>query len=184
MCAHVKAKVAIRRLKMHKKTEKTEIQNSVVDDAEDSGSDCLSSIPRIMKLLRQYEDDSKEYKQYFSANNLDVTVSQVGVLRTLARDGCMAISKLAETTGMHITTAEGYSKRLSKKNLITVRKDSKDHRRRLLEITPQGLETIKDIPLGHKSMMIHNLRTKGTKEDIAAIEKGLKLLLENMTMKP
>ena len=168
---------------MHKKNESPETQDSMVNDGKYNGGDHLASIPRIMKLLRQYEDNSKEYKQYFSTNNLDVTVSQVGVLRTLARDGCITISKLAETTGMHITTAEGYSKRLSKKNLITVRKDPRDHRRRLLEITPKGLETIKDIPLGHKSMMIHNLRTKGSIEDIDAIEKGLKLLLENMVMK-
>lgn len=138
----------------------------------------MNKVPHILKLLRDYEDNKKDYQRMFAKNDWNVTVPQVGVLRTLARYDYMTVTEIAEAIGIHITTADGYTKRLSAKGMITVEVNPKDRRSRILRITQKGLDAISNVPLGYKSLLVYNLNKYAPQQDIDDIEKGLILLMK------
>jgi DNA-binding MarR family transcriptional regulator len=138
----------------------------------------MNKVPHILKLLRDYDDNKKIYQRALFEGNWKVTVTQVGVLRTLARHEYLTTTQLADAIGIHITTADGYSKRLKQKGLIEVRSNPEDRRSKLLSINKKGLKILDEVPLGFKSLLVSNLYTRATEEEVATIEKGLELLVK------
>lgn len=133
----------------------------------------------IMQLLRTYDDVQKDYQKMLRAGGWPVTGPQVGVLRIVARNESLSISQLAELMGIHVTTAEGYAKRLYEKRMISIEMDPLDKRRKLLRLTKAGETIVAEIPLGYKSLLVYNLM-KARDKDRKEIRKGLEKLIESM----
>jgi DNA-binding MarR family transcriptional regulator len=68
------------------------------------------------------------------------------VLRIVGVNPGISISELAEKMPLHVTTAEGYAKRLLKLGYITLEEDRKDRRRKIMRSTPQGMDVVKKVP--------------------------------------
>lgn len=136
----------------------------------------MEEIAKILQCLRMYEDVRKDYQKVLRAGNWPVTGPQVGVLRAVARMPDISVSGLAEVMGVHITTAEGYAKRLEEKGMLSLTEDPKDKRRKLLQVTAAGQDLITSVPLGYKSLLVQNLLT-APPEECRAILQGLEKLI-------
>jgi DNA-binding MarR family transcriptional regulator len=139
----------------------------------------MDDITYILQLLRNYDNVKKEYQKALSAGGWPITGPQVGALRIIAKRPGLSVSELADTMGIHITTAEGYAIRLSDKGMLRAEKDSADKRRKLLWVTKTGEQVTGDVPLGYKSLLVHNLMNASVDEK-KIIREGLKTLLEFM----
>jgi DNA-binding MarR family transcriptional regulator len=139
----------------------------------------MDDITRIMQLLREYDNTRKKYQKLLRDGGWQVTGPQVGVLRIVAFKPGISISELAEMMGVHVTTAEGYAKRLCKHGYVELNEDSSDRRRKIITITDNGTRIINEVPLGFKSLLVRNMMKAGKKEKQAVLD-GLELLAKYM----
>ncbi|RJX23852.1 MAG: MarR family transcriptional regulator [Dethiobacter sp.] len=139
----------------------------------------VDEIRRILQLLQEYDSARKEYQRLLRAGGWDVTGPQVGVLRIVNTHPGISISELAEKMSIHITTAEGYAQRLSRLGYVTIKEDPGDRRRKIIVNTEMGMSIIKEVPLGYKSLLVHNLAKAGI-EERKAIVTGLEYLIQHM----
>jgi DNA-binding MarR family transcriptional regulator len=139
----------------------------------------MDNIARILQLLREYDNTGKNYQKVLRGGGWHVTGPQVGVLRFVSLNPGISIGELADRFGIHITTAEGYAKRLARRDYIRINEDPDDRRRKILTITDGGTKIINEVPLGFKSLLVHNLRRAGHGETEAVLA-GLELLVKYM----
>lgn len=140
----------------------------------------MEQVSLIMQLLNNYDRARKRYQQRLREEGWPVTGPQVGVLRIVNENPGICISLLAQKMRLHVTTAEGYAKRLSRKGFLEIQTAAEDRRKKLLNVTERGAEIIRNVPLGFKSLLFNNLKTKASPEEKEAILKGLWLLLQYM----
>jgi DNA-binding MarR family transcriptional regulator len=139
----------------------------------------MEDITRIIQLLREYDNTRKKYQKLLRDGGWHVTGPQVGVLRIVALKPGISVSGLAEMMGVHVTTAEGYAKRLFKLGYVQLNEDSADRRRKIITITDSGARIINEVPLGFKSLLTHNMLKAGSK-DKQKVLAGLELLIKYM----
>jgi MarR family transcriptional regulator, lower aerobic nicotinate degradation pathway regulator len=139
----------------------------------------MDDVIKILLLLREYDDVKKQYQKSLKRSGWHVTGPQVAVLRILGRAPGQSVSELADTMGIHVTTAQGYATRLASQGLIITDKDPADKRRKLLWLTTAGEQIIRDVPLGYKSLLLHNLPGVSA-ADRQLVLTGLTKLLELM----
>lgn len=79
----------------------------------------------------------------------DLTPMQAAALTALDESGPTSQNRLGRLIGMEPGNVTGLVRRLRKKRLIELRHDSKNIRRYVLELTPEGRSLLKEIiPLG------------------------------------
>ncbi len=137
----------------------------------------MDDIVRIIQLLRGYDNSRKTYQKLLRDGGWQITGPQVGVLRIVAFKSGISISELAEMLGVHVTTSEGYAKRLARRGYVEINEDTADRRRKIVDITPEGERIIREVPVGFKSLLIRNLMKAGQK-DIDTVLAGLELLVK------
>ena len=98
-----------------------------------------------MAIVRAAELFKKESSAVFSKYGL--TFSQYNILRVLDRSetGQKNISDIRSTMLVSGSRITGLAKRLEKKGLLIKRSNTSDERTKILEITPKGSETLKNI---------------------------------------
>ncbi len=137
----------------------------------------MDDIARIIQLLREYDNSRKTYHKMLRDGGWQITGPQVGVLRIVAFKPGISISELAEMLGVHVTTSEGYAKRLARRGYVEINEDPADRRRRIIAITPKGERIISEVPVGFKSLLISNLM-KAEKKETDTVLAGLELLVK------
>jgi DNA-binding MarR family transcriptional regulator len=137
------------------------------------------SLLMILQLLREYDNARMEYHKLLRAGGWQITAPQVGVLRFVALHPGISISQLAESIGIHVTTAEGYAKRLARRGYIHLDTDAGDRRRKVVTVSEDGKRIIQKVPLGYKSLLVFNLLKSGEDEKETIIA-GLKLLIKHL----
>lgn len=136
----------------------------------------MDDVAEILQCLQMYEDMRKEYQKQVRAGGWPVTGPQVGVLRAVAKKRNVSVSELADFMGIHITTAEGYARRLAEKGMLVLTEDPADKRRKLLSVTKAGERIIESVPLGYKSLLVHNL-LEAPPEECRMIRESLEKLI-------
>ncbi len=142
----------------------------------------MDEIIQILHLLQEYDNARKEYEKLLRQGGWKVTGPQLGVLRIVEANPGISISELAEKMHLHVTTAEGYAKRLLKLGYITLEEDPKDRRRKIMRSTPQGMDVLKKVPPGFKYLLVQNLSQAGAEEK-EAILRGLSYLIHYLKEK-
>lgn len=99
----------------------------------------------MMAIVRAAELFKKESSAVFIRYGL--TFSQYNILRVLDRseNGPKNISDVRSIMLVSGSRITGLAKRLEKKGLLIRRSDATDERTKILEITPKGSQTLKDI---------------------------------------
>ena len=99
----------------------------------------LSAIVAWIRLERAMEKFNLDLKQQFGLTGL-----QLAVLRILAERPQLPLAALRKTLVMHPATLGQSIDELRLKGLCTVKRDAKDKRARLVAITPEGAELVRD----------------------------------------
>ncbi|MFZ7110599.1 MAG: MarR family winged helix-turn-helix transcriptional regulator [Desulfatiglandales bacterium] len=99
----------------------------------------------LMAIVRVGEYFKRESSAIF--RNYGLTFSQYNVLRALyasdnEQNSISTISKIMLVSGANMT---GIAKRLEKNGFVIRKRDPQDERITLLEITPKGMQTLKNI---------------------------------------
>lgn len=137
----------------------------------------MERIARILRLLGEYDEARKKYQKVLHKGGWRVTGPQVGVLRIVAQRQGISISELAANMSIHITTAEGYAKRLARLGYVRLERDPVDRRRQLVYLTELGAKILAEVPLGFKSLLVHNLKKAGIQEQETLL-KGLEIMIK------
>lgn len=106
----------------------------------------LTMDEKVMMAILKAAEAFKKASSYF-LKNYGLTFAQYNVLRVLDASGegqltMTAISNIMVVSGANLT---GIAKRLEKKGFLIRKSDPKDERITLLEITPKGRLTLKNI---------------------------------------
>ena len=99
----------------------------------------------LMAIVRVGEYFKRESSAIF--RNYGLTFSQYNVLRALyasenEQNSISTVSKIMLVSGANMT---GIAKRLEKNGFVIRKRDPQDERITLLEITPKGIQTLKNI---------------------------------------
>ena len=118
----------------------------------------------LMAIVRVGEYFKRESAAIF--RNYGLTFSQYNVLRALyasenEQNSISTVSKIMLVSGANMT---GIAKRLEKNGFVIRKRDPQDERITLLEITPKGIQTIKNIQ-EPKDEFIDKILTDFTDED-------------------
>ncbi|MDA0707918.1 MAG: MarR family transcriptional regulator [Proteobacteria bacterium] len=115
---------------------------SEYDDIEFSDKDKLARNAGYL-LRRAFKRARKKMLNRISDHNL--TPMQTSALHALVENGPTSQNKLGRYIGMEPGNVHGLAERLSKKNLITSRKDENDARHYVLELTEKGKLTASEV---------------------------------------
>ncbi|MBW2031685.1 MAG: MarR family transcriptional regulator [Deltaproteobacteria bacterium] len=99
----------------------------------------------MMGIVRASEQFKKRYSALF--RNYGLTFSQYSVLRALSssKDGENTITNIRKIMLVSGANMTGIAKRLAKKGFIIRKGDPSDERITLLQITPKGLQTLRNV---------------------------------------
>ncbi|NLZ38939.1 MAG: winged helix-turn-helix transcriptional regulator [Firmicutes bacterium] len=142
----------------------------------------MNEIAKILQLLREYDNERKNYHKTLRSGGWDVTGAQVNILRIVGSEPGICVSRLSEEVGIHITTAQGYVDRLVAKKLLSMQVDPADRRKKLLYLTAEGEKVSRSVPLAYKPLLLKNLQ-HATAEEKQIILAGLELVIRFMQRK-
>lgn len=106
----------------------------------------LKSAPDVLELLRVIWalDHALQSRSKAMATAFGVTGPQRFVLRVVEDAPGISSGELAEYLHLHPSTLTGVLQRLDQRKLLRRKKDPKDARRMLLELTPAGRQVLKN----------------------------------------
>lgn len=133
----------------------------------------------ISRLLDDFDIIKKDYTKRLLDEGYSITASQLEILKAIGVNPDISLSELATLTNLHITTIEGYVNRLSKKGLVTKRKDPEDLRRVIVKLSIMGEQILKATPLGYRTKLFEELKTLtlDEKKDIYQVLKQMVMLM-------
>lgn len=108
----------------------------MVHDPSDAGRYQLSD--QVGFNLRRA---NQRHVAIFTKHVQGLTPTQFAALARLYERGALSQNKLGRLTAMDSATIKGVVERLRAKGLVTSRSDLTDQRLRLVELTPEGVET-------------------------------------------
>ena len=110
----------------------------------------VQGLRRIVKALESY---SREVEASFG-----LTGPQLWAVKTLARSGPLAVSRLAEELAVHQTSASLLVSRLEQRRLVRRVRSSRDRRVVLLSLTRQGRQIAARAPEPAQGKLLHGLQ--------------------------
>jgi len=127
----------------------------------------LTLIKRIMALIKQsFERDLKK---------MDVTESQILVMRVLNHYGDMKVSDISRKLDLSNSTVSGIIDRLVEKKIVERRRSEKDRRIVMISLAEEYLQPVKRHLIAFAQKMRRVLSTT-TEEDLDFILEGLEKL--------
>ena len=146
--------------------------------AERYVSDLSKSEKLLMAMVRAAEIFKRTHSAIF--RNYGLSFPQYNILRVLdaSRNGINRISEVSRIMLVPGANMTGLTKRLEKNGFIIRKSDPKDERVTLLEITPKGKKTLKNIE--QEKDRSTEIMLKGfSEEDITDFLNKLKRLIKN-----
>jgi MarR family 2-MHQ and catechol resistance regulon transcriptional repressor len=146
--------------------------------AESYVSDLSKSEKVLMAMVRAAEIFKRTHSAIF--RNYGLSFPQYNILRVLdaSRKGINRISEVSRIMLVPGANMTGLTKRLEKNGFIIRKSDPRDERVTLLEITPKGKKTLKNIE--QEKDRSTEIMLKGfSQEDIADFLDKLKRLIKN-----
>ena len=141
-------------------------------------SDLSTEEKVLMAMVRAAEIFKRSHSAIF--RNYGLSFPQYNILRVLdaSRNGMNRISEVSRIMLVPGANMTGLTKRLEKNGFIIRKADPKDERVTILEITPKGRRTLKNIePAKERST---EMMLKGfSEEDIRGLLDNLKKLIKN-----
>lgn len=141
-------------------------------------SDLSKSEKVLMAMVRAAEIFKRTHSAIF--RNYGLSFPQYNILRVLdaSRNGINRISEVSRIMLVPGANMTGLTKRLEKNGFIIRKSDPRDERVTLLEITPKGRKTLKNIE--QEKDKATEIMLKGfSEEDITDFLKKLKRLIKN-----
>jgi DNA-binding MarR family transcriptional regulator len=127
----------------------------------------LTLIKRIMSLIKQsFESDLKK---------LDVTQSQILVMRVLNHYGDMKVSDISRKLDLSNSTVSGIIDRLVEKKIVERKRSEKDRRIVMISLAEEYQQPVKKPLIAFAQKMRRALST-ATEEDLDFILEGLEKL--------
>ena len=127
----------------------------------------LTLIKRIMSLIKQsFESDLKK---------LDVTQSQILVMRVLNHYGDMKVSDISRKLDLSNSTVSGIIDRLVEKKIVERKRSEKDRRIVMISLAEEYQQPVKKHLIAFAQKMRRALST-ATEEDLDFILEGLEKL--------
>ncbi|MGD9046239.1 MAG: MarR family transcriptional regulator [Desulfobacterales bacterium] len=131
-----------------------------------------------MAIIRAAEHFKRVHSSVF--RNFGLSFPQYNVLRVLdaskfGRNKISDVSRIMLVPGANIT---GLAKRLEKDGFIIKKSDPKDDRVTLLEITPKGKKTLKNIEKEKDQWLELMMKNLSKKDKVELLDK-VKLILKN-----
>ena len=146
--------------------------------AERYVSDLSTSEKLLMAMVRAAEIFKRTHSAIF--RNYGLSFPQYNILRVLdaSRNGINRISEVSRIMLVPGANMTGLTKRLEKNGFIIRKSDPKDERVTLLEITPKGKKTLKNIEQ-EKDRSTEIMLNGFSQEDIVDFLDKLKRLIKN-----
>jgi len=146
--------------------------------AERYVSDLSTSEKLLMAMVRAAEIFKRTHSAIF--RNYGLSFPQYNILRVLdaSRNGINRISEVSRIMLVPGANMTGLTKRLEKNGFIIRKSDPKDERVTLLEITPKGKKTLKNIEK-EKDRSTEIMLNGFSQEDIVDFLDKLKRLIKN-----
>jgi MarR family 2-MHQ and catechol resistance regulon transcriptional repressor len=147
-------------------------------NAERYVSDLSTSEKVLMAMVRAAEIFKRTHSAIF--RNYGLSFPQYNILRVLdaSHNGMNRISEVSRIMLVPGANMTGLTKRLEKNGFIIRKSDPRDERVTLLEITPKGRKTLKNIE--QEKDRSTEIMLKGfSEEDIAGLLDKLKKLIKN-----
>ena len=141
-------------------------------------SDLSTNEKVLMAMVRAAEIFKRTHSAIF--RNYGLSFPQYNILRVLdaSRNGMNRISEVSRIMLVPGANMTGLTKRLEKNGFIIRKSDPKDERVTLLEITPKGRKTLKNIEQERNRST--EIMLKGfSQEDITGLLDNLKKLIKN-----
>jgi DNA-binding MarR family transcriptional regulator len=141
-------------------------------------SDLSTDEKVLMAMVRAAEIFKRSHSTIF--RNYDLSFPQYNILRVLdaSRNGINRISEVSRIMLVPGANMTGLTKRLEKNGFIIRKSDPKDERVTLLEITPKGKRTLKNIEK-EKDRSTEIMLKGFSEEDIKDFLDKLKRLIRN-----
>ena len=141
-------------------------------------SDLSTDEKVLMAIIRAAEHFKRVHSSVF--RNFGLSFPQYNVLRVLdaskfGRNKISDVSRIMLVPGANIT---GLAKRLEKDGFIIKKSDPKDDRVTLLEITPKGKKTLKNIEKEKDQWLELMMKSLSKKDKVELLDK-VKLILKN-----
>jgi DNA-binding MarR family transcriptional regulator len=141
-------------------------------------SDLSTDEKVLMAIIRAAEHFKRVHSSVF--RNFGLSFPQYNVLRVLdaskfGRNKISDVSRIMLVPGANIT---GLAKRLEKDGFIIKKSDPKDDRVTLLEITPKGKKTLKNIEKEKDQWLELMMKNLSKKDKVELLDK-VKLILKN-----
>lgn len=146
--------------------------------AERYVSDLSTSEKVLMAMVRAAEIFKRSHSAIF--RNYGLSFPQYNILRVLdaSRNGINRISEVSRIMLVPGANMTGLTKRLEKNGFIIRKSDPRDERVTLLEITPKGRKTLKNIEQ-QKNRSTEIMLNGFSQEDITGLLDYLKKLIKN-----
>ncbi len=141
-------------------------------------SDLSTSEKVLMAMVRAAEIFKRSHSAIF--RNYGLSFPQYNILRVLdaSRNGTNRISEVSRIMLVPGANMTGLTKRLEKNGFIIRKSDPRDERVTLLEITPKGRKTLKNIEQ-QKNRSTEIMLNGFSQEDIMGLLDYLKKLIKN-----
>ncbi len=141
-------------------------------------SDLSTDEKVLMAIIRAAEHFKRVHSSVF--RNFGLSFPQYNVLRVLdaskfGQNKISDVSRIMLVPGANIT---GLAKRLEKDGFIIKKSDPKDDRVTLLEITPKGKKTLKNIEKEKDQWLELMMKSLSKKDKVELLDK-VKLILKN-----
>ena len=144
-------------------------------------SDLSTNEKVLMAMVRAAEIFKRTHSAIF--RNYGLSFPQYNILRVLdaSRNGMNRISEVSRIMLVPGANMTGLTKRLEKNGFVIRKSDPKDERVTILEITPKGRSTLKNIE-AEKDRSTQTILTGFSQDDITDLLDKLKKLIENNTL--
>jgi MarR family 2-MHQ and catechol resistance regulon transcriptional repressor len=141
-------------------------------------SDLSKSEKVLMAMVRAAEIFKRTHSAIF--RNYGLSFPQYNILRVLdaSLNGMNRISEVSRIMLVPGANMTGLTKRLEKNGFLVRKSDPKDERVTILEITPKGKRTLKNIEK-EKDRSTETILTGFSQEDITELLDKLKKLIKN-----
>jgi DNA-binding MarR family transcriptional regulator len=143
-------------------------------------SDLSTDEKVLMAMVRAAEIFKRTHSAIF--RNYGLSFPQYNILRVLdaSRNGMNRISEVSRIMLVPGANMTGLTKRLERNGFVIRKSDPSDERVTLLEITPKGRSTLKNIE-AEKDRSTETILTGFSQEDITELLDKLKRLIKNNT---
>ena len=144
-------------------------------------SDLSTNEKVLMAMVRAAEIFKRTHSAIF--RNYGLSFPQYNILRVLdaSRNGMNRISEVSRIMLVPGANMTGLTKRLEKNGFVIRKSDPKDERVTILEITPKGRSTLKNIE-AEKDRSTQTILTGFSQDDITDLLDKLKKLIKNNTL--